>query len=91
MTDLELAALLITVADSLAKRDAGASAGIIRVGARRIAELSRVLGSERKTSDGCEWCGVAIVQPVTGRPRRFCSARCRKAAGRNGRNVRLAS
>lgn len=31
----------------------------------------------------CEWCGRPLELAATGRPRRFCSTRCRKAASRS--------
>ena len=30
----------------------------------------------------CLWCGLPIEQPLTGRPRRYCSERCRTRARR---------
>jgi len=30
----------------------------------------------------CLWCGQPIEQPLTGRPRRYCSERCRTRARR---------
>jgi hypothetical protein len=36
----------------------------------------------------CGWCGGPLVRQARGRPRRWCSARCRRAAQRpKGRNV----
>lgn len=31
----------------------------------------------------CEWCGREVAGQRTGRPRRFCSQRCRKASSRS--------
>lgn len=32
-------------------------------------------------ADGCEGCGVALVQKPTGRPRKWCSEACRRSGG----------
>lgn len=58
-------------------------AGALRQAAREIRELRRRLDSVgRDGEQGCAWCGSPILQPVTGRPRRYCSDSHRKAAGR---------
>ncbi|MFD7996288.1 hypothetical protein [Streptomyces mexicanus] len=36
----------------------------------------------------CQRCGEGIVQPVTGRPRRFCSDRCRRAHHQRAKTLR---
>ncbi len=93
MTDsASIASLLLAIASSLEERDATASAGILRVGARRIVEQERQLraaGGAREGSSSCAWCGLPIVQPRTGRPRLYHSDQCRRAAGRKGRKSKL--
>jgi hypothetical protein len=88
VNDRELAALLLAVADSFESRDAGSSVGIIRIAARRLAELERQ--AAWSGAGGCEWCGAELEQPGTGRPRRFCSDAHRRAAGGNGGKSMLA-
>lgn len=71
MTDAELVRLLGVLADAL---EPTRSAGLVRLAARRIATAT-----PDPEPDRCP-CGAAIVQPETGRRRRWCSARCRRAA-----------
>jgi endogenous inhibitor of DNA gyrase (YacG/DUF329 family) len=35
----------------------------------------------------CMECGAAVPQPTTGRPRLYCSKRCRQAAFRRSRSI----
>ena len=35
----------------------------------------------------CGECGAAVTQPSTGRPRMYCSKRCRQAAFRRSRSI----
>jgi hypothetical protein len=95
MTDDDLVRLLLDSADSAENKSATTSAGIVRIGARRIVELSdenEVLRERVQaitTPDGCARCGGPIVQSGIGRPKRWCSERCRDAA-RKSRNVNMA-
>jgi hypothetical protein len=70
VNDADLVRLLSLIADSLERQNQAASGGLVRQAARRIAT--------EESSEGCERCGKPLVQPVTGRPRRFCSERCRR-------------
>jgi hypothetical protein len=76
MNDADLSFLLLGIATSLERQQQGASAGVLRQAARRLAV---------QNSDACEHCGEALVRQPTGRPARFCSGRCRVAAWRNER------
>ena len=67
--------MLAFVADSLERQGQFASASLVRWAHRRI-----VLG-EPPTA-GCERCGEPLDQKPTGRPRRWCSERCRKRTGK---------
>ena len=44
----------------------------------RLRDGTRTLG----TVSACEFCGAPIARAATGRPRRYCSGRCRTAANR---------
>ena len=68
MTNDELVALALTLADRLDANGGPASAGLVRQLARRLSG---------HTPGGCEHCGGPVTQPATGRPARFCSDRCR--------------
>jgi len=72
-----LAEILAWVAQDLEERHAYQYAGAIRVAARRLIELEKVA----PTPNTCEQCGARFDQKSLGRPRRFCSERCRKRAG----------
>ena len=74
MTPTELARMLSHVAADLESRGYG-NVGVIRVAAR---ELSTMRPAPK--DDACGRCGDAVVQPATGRRKRWCSARCRRAA-----------
>jgi hypothetical protein len=72
----DLVAALLFVADDL-DRCAYPFAGTVRQGARRIAEIEGTAPGP----NACERCGGPIDQKPLGRPRRYCSERCRKRAG----------
>jgi len=73
MTDAELARALNGVADSLEGRVAGFSAGLVRVAARRLVELSGSSPIEEAEGSRCiGGCGRPITQPWTGRRRKWC-------------------
>lgn len=57
-------------------------AGTVRRTARLL--LTVVTGDTVAAGDvaGCAGCGAALVQPATGRRRRWCSERCRSRARR---------
>lgn len=90
MTDADLARLLAATAASLDERDASFSAGIVRVASRRLAQLARQREVSTIVDIACPWCGGDVQQPSTGRPRVYCSTRCRNATVRKVRNATLA-
>lgn len=47
-------------------------AGVVRQAARLLAE------QPARIADGCRGCGTPLKQPDTGRPRVWCSERCRR-------------
>jgi hypothetical protein len=71
MNDATLAWLLLVIGDSLERKGQPSSGGLVRQAARRLAEgnLPPVTSSR---PDRCEGCGTRIIQPRTGRPRRWC-------------------
>jgi uncharacterized protein with PIN domain len=53
-------------------------AAVIRRAARELAELE---AHSTDTDDSrCPSCGGEVIQPPTGRPRRYCSRQCRNRA-----------
>lgn len=84
MTDADLCRLLVVVADSLERDGLPNFAGAVRQGARRIAELPvEAIGPDR-----CPGCDAPILQPQTGRPRRWCGrGRCEARKTRENANV----
>jgi hypothetical protein len=79
VTDAEIARILSLVAQDLDDR-MHPGAGILRVAARRILELS--FGRTTEPARRCLGCGEALPPPAaTGRPRRWCGrGRCEKRA-----------
>jgi hypothetical protein len=69
----DLVAALLFVAEDLDRRGY-ALAGAVRQGARRVAELEALTPGP----DGCKRCGKPLDQKPTGRPRQWCSERCRR-------------
>jgi ribosomal protein L37AE/L43A len=69
----DLVVTLLWLAEDLEKKHYPFS-GAIRQGARRIAELEAIAPSPH----GCRRCGKPLVQRSTGRPRVWCSERCRR-------------
>lgn len=81
MTDPRLVALALEVADEL---DApGAGAHTLGLGAGLLRRLARelVTGPELDR-DRCPVCEAPVVQSGRGRPRVYCSRRCRDRAAR---------
>jgi hypothetical protein len=74
--------LLVVVADSLERDGLPNFAGVVRQGARRIAELP----VEATRSDHCPGCDAPILQPRTGRRPRTA----RRASVPRSRRVRFA-
>ena len=70
LSDRDLARLLVVFADSI-EASGTRSVGFLREAARRIA-------TGEAQDGGCERCGEPLEQKSTGRPRRFCSERCRR-------------
>jgi hypothetical protein len=82
--DRDLIANATAVAESIDTRH-GFGAGIIRQLARRLAELAPAV-DPLEPSDRCRHCGAPLVQPTTGRRRRYCSAApCQQASRRGGK------
>ena len=75
--DRQLVRDLLEVADTLERR-AFLGVGLLRRAARRLTELAAGAPGEAD----CPRCGGPIVQRRLGRPRRFCSDRCRWASKR---------
>lgn len=71
--------LLNRVADALDPRMV-ASVGAIRYGARLLAEVSLVAPSPSDQIPRCPTCGAAIETSRRGRPKTYCSTRCKDAA-----------
>ena len=74
--DADLARLGLRLADELERRLGVVSAGVVRALARRVQ-----LGPTPRP-DGCAGCGAPLEHPPTGRPRKWCSERCRRRARR---------
>jgi hypothetical protein len=82
MNNADLSFLLLGIADSLERQVQGASAGVLRQAARRLAELH----VDEPGVDRCAGCGNAIVQPRTGRRRRWCGrGRCESRTRENAK------
>lgn len=72
---LELARTLALVAGDVERR--GLSyAGVLRRAARALADVGE------PSTAGCPRCRAPVDRKPTGRPARYCSPRCRKAAWR---------
>jgi hypothetical protein len=71
----DLATAILFVADDLERRGYP-FAGAVRQAARRLTELEPL-----HATNGCELCGRPLDQKRFGRPRRWCSERCRKRGG----------
>ncbi len=71
MNDGDRLRLLSFLADSLERQAQPESAMLVRWAHRRIVEGPTFEG-------GCEACGAPLEQRGTGRPRQFCSNRCRR-------------
>mgnify|MGYP000324289624 CR=1 FL=1 len=67
MTDVQLARLLLALADTLDTNQSTTGAGIARQAARRLATYQR----PEPTADRCR-CGQPITHPRTGRRRTWC-------------------
>ena len=70
MDDLTLARVLGVLASDLEARGFPYS-GPLRIAARRLFDLE---------TDRCNICAGPIEQAATGRPRKYCSKRCRRVA-----------
>ena len=88
MTDAELARIALVALGSLESRFSGTySFGVIRRALRRFESMGEK-PVEEFASDGCENCGAELIQPATGRPRRYCAAPACQAASRRGGKTR---
>jgi hypothetical protein len=75
VNDADLSRLLVVAADSLERGGKLGFVGIIRQAAQRLAELH----IDEPATDRCAGCRAEIVQPATGRRRRWCGrGRCAK-------------
>lgn len=81
----EIIRLMLLVADDLEERNYPAT-GIIRAAAKELARTKKPLDLPTGTL-ACPRCGLPVIQPATGRRRRWCSEVCR----RNSRNAKVAS
>ncbi len=82
-----IARVLLALASDFESRDATVSVGVLRQAARLLSECRcHATGSE-----ACPRCGAEIVQPTTGRRRRFCSDRCRVATAQESKRHRKTS
>lgn len=77
----QLAHLGLRLAQRLDDRGA-LEAGIVRQLARAV--LDTAPPPPDTPPDGCRRCGAALVQKPTGRPRLYCSDRCRKGRTKPG-------
>ena len=50
-----------------------------------IAENEKELRGRMKSGTACAFCGAGLMQPKTGRPKRFCSESCRRSYWRTHR------
>jgi hypothetical protein len=87
---LELSRLLVLYADGREDGYGTRPLGCVRRAARKLAELA----ARQPGPSTCEHCGKPVVQPASGRRRRYCSGKCRKRAARrrgtqSGRNAKL--
>jgi len=64
----DIARLLMANADLLERRGFAASATLERRAAQMLDEIGQAVET------GCARCGAELVQPRTGRPRRFCTS-----------------
>jgi hypothetical protein len=74
MATTDLVSALLFVAEDLESRLYPYSGDAVRRGAVRIAELE----AAAPTPGGCSRCGAPLDQKPRGRPRRYCSERCRR-------------
>lgn len=94
MTPAELARLGTAVADILDDRGNPGASGVIRQLAALVITQATELDLLRPSdAPCCPQCAAPVIQATTGRPRVYCSAKCRRRAHRDatGRNERLAS
>jgi len=77
----EVARFLVLIATELEHTTAAVLAPSLRQVAQWIAT-----GPPRPIEGACPGCGGDIVQRGRGRPRRWCSARCRNRAAKRRRN-----
>lgn len=86
--DRSLVKLALAAADLDDRLGAPARAGLLRQLARRVAELAAALGTLAEglppSGEACLNCRNPIEQKATGRPRKWCSERCRNQALRRG-------
>jgi hypothetical protein len=96
-TDAELARIAHIALDAIEKRYRGtASFGLIRRALDRLAVSAPATSTDaEQAEDGCRSCGAELVQPATGRRRKYCDAlTCqdvRRHGGKTGRTATLAT
>jgi hypothetical protein len=71
----DLVQVLLFIADDLEERGYAFS-GAVRQGARRVAELEATMSVDAPNTS--ERCGKPLERRPTGRPRKWCSERCRR-------------
>jgi hypothetical protein len=68
------------------ERSAVATANLSKRQAEELADRLNDLFTDRpQLFSPCASCGAALLQPPTGRPRKYCSPACSQAAYRNRR------
>ena len=86
--DAELARIALIALGSLEERSSGSySLGVIRRALRRFESITEK-PFEEPASDGCENCDAELIQPATGRRRRYCPEPACQAASRRGGKTR---
>lgn len=84
--DRDLVRLALAAAADMDARAAPATAGLLRRLAGRIVELAAVVPSAPDPGT-CRGCGTRLVARAgPGRPRAWCSERCRSRARKSGRD-----
>jgi hypothetical protein len=72
----DLVSALLFIASDLEEKRAYPYSGAIRRAAARLQELEAV--APAGAPDTCARCGKPLKQRSTGRPRKWCSERCRR-------------
>jgi DNA-directed RNA polymerase subunit RPC12/RpoP len=81
----DISRLLLANAELLERRGFGASATLERRAARLLAAMPD------RDEDGCADCGAQIIQPATGRRRRYCFDCSPRRLPKTSENTKLAA